>query len=297
MGAWEDVILHANIHLIGPELFSQMALDGMGSIDDEVVAYLESQYYANRERNRRILAQIQELAAGLNERAISPVFIKGAAALLREEDKVQVTRISSDIDVVLNPSHQEQATEVLEALGYHMIEGSDWGHSSGSFARADVVAAVDLHVQLPPALEAAAPLREIQGQGQNLRIGEAEVVIPTPKQHILLNIAHEMLHDRHLAKGFTDLRYLFELSGLQDRLEHQDSSAFETSFSRLPRLRIAFELQGRMARAVLGKGLFSAVPYTRVGRLLHSRRMLKLRFPHLGEQEWWIVRAARRPIW
>ncbi|MEL6828602.1 MAG: nucleotidyltransferase family protein [Pseudomonadota bacterium] len=294
---WEDVILHANIHLIGPELYFHIGNDAKGAVEADVIEYLEAQYFANQERSRRILLQIVELAAALNERQIIPTFIKGAAVLLREECKKEITRISSDVDVVLKPTEQNSAIEVLNTLGYRAVEGSDWGHSSGSFARSDVVAAVDLHDTLPTAVEAVTPLDTIQNQGQPLQVDGANVVIPTPKQHILLNIAHEMLHDRHLAKGFTDLRYLFELSAIQRRMPNVPLSDFESRFSQSSRLRLAFELQDRMAQAVLGRGLFPGITHTRSGGLLHSRRMLKLQFPHLGQQEWWIVRAIRRPIW
>ena len=288
VGNWSDVLLHANIHLIGPVLHRR--LKAGAHIDPEVMEYLAQQDDANCERNRRILQQLEELLVAFSDVGIDPILLKGAA-LLVGAGHPNTARISRDIDLVVQPGQQTDAEWALERLGYALIENSGWGHSIGSFAKPGVVAAVDIHTTLPVAMANVVSLDEIRQNGTTVPFNRTMPRVPDPRQHVLLNVAHEMLHDRHLAKGQAQLRYLFELAELMEG--GVQICLTDDQLRRAPYLGLALEAQDRLSEELLTIRLFPEARRTTYGAVLHARRMAKLQFRHLGHIEWSMVRLVR----
>lgn len=289
---WSDVILHANLHLVGPELFRRLKSYDAASIDQEAVDYLESQYIANQERNQRIFSQLEEIGEACRNEGLRPTLIKGAAVIAQADVLSEVTRVSSDVDIVFPLSEIDAARSMLARLGYEIMPDTAWGHSIGSFARKDVVAAVDLHHELAPDIDAIVSIADLEAQKGKVQVGGTEFAIPNPSQHVLLNVAHEMLHDRNLAKGFSNLRYLFEIEAFM--AEPNAREGLEDAALKHPKLMISFELQNRLARHLLNRELFPWAPDTLLGKVLHIRRLLKLEFTNLGELEWAALSFMRR---
>lgn len=290
---WFEVIATANQHLLGPQLYRSLRdSEDRQKVDPEVMEYLADMDWANRERNRRLYEQLTEVAAGLSAAGLVPIALKGAAILVRSGKPNDSPRMLRDLDILVEGEDGAKADEVLRGIGYELFGGTS-AHSSGSYYRADVVGAVDLHVRLPGRFlrdgVSAQSLWEDRTQSVMLRDGS--IRIPDSSLHFVINIAHDMLHDRGLFTGFLDLRCLLELVALcRDPANPLDWSWIQEKRTD-NRFRLALELQSRMAEH-LGEAAFPGVPTTALGRLLHARRLFKARHERLGCLEWAAIRWA-----
>jgi hypothetical protein len=256
-------------------------------IDPEAVDYFNLIAQANRDRNAMLKSQLEECNAAFASAGIDITVIKGGALLARVPQSADVARIVGDLDVLLSPSDVDAADRVLRSLGYERVQDSEWGHGAGSYERADCAGAIDVHVRLPD--DIAAVLGELDQRSEMVRLGEAEIRVPDPGFHILLNVAHELLHDRGLATGYMELRYLLELDAFTKLHASAVDWAWVAEKTQDARLRLCLEVQDRMAVRVLGRHLFPMSRRTLKGKLLHARRIGKANFVKLGDLEWDVV--------
>ncbi|WP_138466107.1 nucleotidyltransferase family protein [Poseidonocella sp. HB161398] len=292
---WLAVISIANIHFAGPWLYRSLkAAPRTDGFDQEVLDYLEEIDDANNERNRRLLSQLAEITARLNAEGIVPRVFKGAAVLARQARPGDSPRMLSDLDLMVDESRGAEVSALLGDLGYELIEGSIWEHSVGSFFRDDSVGAVDLHTRMPANIERWVPPGTRSARWQTVRLGDAELALPDASLHFVINLLHDMLHDRGVISGFLELRYLLELADLAGNPAAPLDWEWIRDICRTPRLRLCCELQDRMSRHLLGKSLIPGCEMTLQGAILHRRRLFKARHDRLGRWEWEAILGAKR---
>jgi len=298
---WDAIIAAANENLVAPALHRALqGSDRVSDVDTEALDYLDAVDSANQERNRRLTEQLAEIVAASDAIGVRSGLIKGAVTLCEAADPADVTRMLYDLDILIDSSDGETVERVLGELGYRVFEDSMTSYSPGSFYRADVVGAVDVHQALPDrflGLVTAADLErhmvEIAWNGTILRVPDASL-------RVVMNIAHEMLHDRGVFTGFVHLRYLLELIDLCDRPGAPVDWDWVKGKCRSRRFALGFELQCRLARHLFPEAAFPRGPRTRAGWLLYRRCLLKGRFHRFGELEWQLIlrlRQTRAWLW
>jgi hypothetical protein len=291
---WVEIVGTANDELVAPALYRRLVQSGAGPlVDADALGYLASLDAANRARNRRIWGLFREVVGGLNAAGIVPLLIKGGNDLVRLDDPGDFTRILVDVDLVVAPAELPEVERALAGLGFAPLEDSRHEHSPGSYWRRGEVAPVDLHTALPQGISMLLPTaalpRTILRERDGMRFAG-----PDPSLHFLITVAHEMLHDRVLFSGVTQLRYLVDLAeqdeARQDEIDWDWLAAMRRSCS----FRLALDLQRLMLRHLLGVDLNRLSEPGLEARLLHRRRVFKLRQPELGFFEWRIVRRGLR---
>lgn len=291
---WVEIVGTANDELVAPALYRRiLQTDSAAHVDADALEYLRTLDEANRERNRRIWTLFREVVAGLNAVGIVPLLIKGGNNLARYDDPGGYFRILVDVDILVTPEEQATAERALGDLGFDLVEGTRYEHSPGSYWRRGDVGPVDLHTALPPQMAALWPPDELARTALRERDG-VRFRAPDDSLHILINIAHEMLHDRVLASGYTQLRYLLDLA----EQIGEPGGAIDWGWLGEKRAYRSFSLALDVQRLMLGHlfgvetrqlpvpGLFA--------RFLHHRRVFKMRHERLGDLEWRFVRRALR---
>ncbi|WP_176442929.1 nucleotidyltransferase domain-containing protein [Tropicimonas sediminicola] len=298
---WHTCLEAANLHYVAPALGKSLELRlASEELDPEALQYLEDLRTLNGERNRRLADQLAELARALNEVGVTPIVIKGAAILAGAPRPEHCTRMLVDLDILVEPSDVTAADKALRGIGYKIFEDSEDEHSSGSYYRNRDVGAVDLHFCLADRIAEVITPEDLATRTRDVPFGNARIRIPDASLLFVMNIAHEMLHDEVLSKGRVSLRYLLDLVDLStDETAPLDRAWIEAKCAHW-KFDLALELQSRMADELLGLPLAPGRKRTRLGALLHRRRLLKAHSPTLDELEWTLIwrfknllRAAR----
>lgn len=290
---WDTIIPLANDHLLGPRLYRGVAASaGAAQADPEAIDYLASLDAANRERNARLLAQLAELSGALGAAGVAATVLKGGAELARDRWQGGSPRMLRDLDILIRAGDAGRADAALRKLGYDSFAGDPGAHSAGSYFRAADVGSVDLHLRLPALFAHLLPPEELSARTEALPFGGGVLRLPDPSLQFVINLGHEMLHDEAVVSGFVRLGYLVELADLARDASAPLDWGWILGKCGARKFRLGLELQARMAR-LLGLCDFPDVEDTRLGGLLHRRRLVKLAHPRLGEAEWRALRWAK----
>lgn len=288
---WVELVGTASEEQVSPALYRRLVRFGCTpQVDEDALEHLRAVHDTNRTRNQRIWALFLEVAGGLNATGIVPLLVKGGSDLARQDDPGEATRLLCDLDIVVAAAEVPAAERALSGMGLQALPDTRHAHSPGSYWRPGDIAPVDLHSALPGLVAAFVP----EDDSGRLVLHEREGVrflVPDPSLHFVINLAHEMLHDRVLLHGTTQLRYLVDLADQADAPLDWDWIAT----LRADRdFRLAVDLQRLMLRHLLATDLERLPEPDRRTRWLHARRVLKMRWPKLGYLEWRIVRRGLR---
>lgn len=290
---WDQVIRLANEHLLGPRLYRSIAASaGAERADPEAMDYLASLDAANSERNARLLAQLAEFTQASAAAGVTLTILKGAAELVRSRPQGASPRMLRDLDVMVRADEAARTDAVLRALGYDTFPEDPGTHSAGCYFRPGDVGSVDVHLRLPALFAHLVPPEELALHNETVSLGDNVLRVPDASLQFVINLGHEMLHDQALASGSVHLGYLLELTSLAGNPVAPLDWAWILGKCRSAKFRLGLEVQARMARHV-GLGDFPGVEETRLGALLHRRRLVKLAHPAFGDVEWQVVRWAK----
>lgn len=291
---WVEIVGTANGELAAPALYRRIVQAGQEPhVDGDALEYLRSLDEANRERNRRIWALFREVVAGLNAVGVVPLLLKGGNNLARHDDPGDYFRILVDVDILVTPEELAATERAFGDMGFGVVEGTRYEHSPGSYWRQGDLAPVDLHTSLPPQMSALLPPGGIPRTALRERDG-VRFLSPDDSLHILINIAHEMLHDRVLASGYTQLRYLLDLAEQIGDPGVSIDWAWLGEMRAHRSFRLALDVQRLMLAHLLGVQTRELPVPGLAARFLHRRRVFKMRRKHLGDLEWRIVRRGLR---
>lgn len=294
---WMEIIAVANEHMIAPLLFRKLVATGSAElVDSDAIAYLAQLDEANTVRNARITKMLIEVVTVLNAVAIHPMVIKGGRDLLLRDDPGAVARLMLDVDIVVSEHELQTARDALEDCGFLQIEETEYAHSPGTYWRAGDVATVDLHIQLPSAIDELLTAQDVAEHTVTLDCGGAKMRIPDASLHLCIGVAHDMLHHDGVNRGSTELRYLVELADQLDTQSRETDWAWVEAKKSNSAFGRALDLQILMVCHLFG----TSPPLSNVGglgvRILHYRRLLKMRFPKIGYFEWRIVRYVLKKV-
>ena len=262
---WRSVIALSNHALLTPALCAALAASGGSArLPADAREYLELMHELNRTRNLRLQAQLFEAVAALNRCGIAPHLVKGAVPLFLSPDDRLPSRMTSDLDIRVEPSDETAARAALEGIGYAAVPGVR------DLARSKDVGVVELGPCRRGPIE----------QWTVVELSGRAAVIPSVETRAWHWIAHDLLKEGDYWRGRIDLRHLHDLAelSLNDGVDWTALRAAITS----RRVRNALDTQLLALQQLFGCETISDATANFVVRLQHWRRVFSARRPLAG---------------
>ncbi|MFC3068955.1 nucleotidyltransferase family protein [Phenylobacterium soli] len=277
---WMEILRLANEALLTPQLHA--AVEDAGRLDAlpaEVRTFTTEVFTRNRERNRRLFAQLAEAVAVLNAAGVQPGLLKGAALWAASGCPESFDRMMNDLDLLVRPEEAPRAVEALEAAGFAAAKRHEGPrvHVVAELGRPQDVGFLDLHQRPPgppglaeaPAIEAR--LRPLRWQGLSLRT-------PDPALQVFFLVLHDQFHDGDYWSGAFSLRHLVDIAALSRAPEGVDWQGLE-ALARTGLARHALAAQLAAAEAIADADVPPTIRRRLWPRLQHARRMAQFRWP------------------
>lgn len=263
---WTATLATANRGWLGPALYVSLSRAGkLDQLPTEVLDYLKWLHDRNLERNVRLRSQLEQAVSALNGRGIEPVLLKGAIQIFSVPDRDLGARMTSDLDISIDPADDRSAREALGALGYASTARSN------ELGRAEDVGTVELH-GLPNRRSASYLDGDLRFASVRVERAGAAAWIPSPTARALHLIVHDMIKDGDLWRFKLDLRHLRDLAELAAAPSDMDWQELAGRLSDVTGSR-ALEAQAFALRDLFG----TVVPdflCTRRARMRHRARLV-----------------------
>lgn len=219
---WTAVLTLANQSLVTPGLAA--ALKPQRDLAPAYVwTFLEEVQRRNRERNRRLWAQLADAVGALNDAGVEPVLLKGAALWASSPPRQPFDRLMSDIDLMVAPDEVEGAIGALRLAGFDLAKRYDGPsvHVVAELGRPQDVGYLDLHQRAPgPPGMAESP--ELAARRRTVAVAGGRVQVPDAASQVLQLVLHDQFHDGDYWRGGFDLRHLMDLARLAPLLTAAD---------------------------------------------------------------------------
>mgnify|MGYP000845551393 CR=1 FL=1 len=147
---WDAVVKVSTAHYVFPALYCNLKhADFLQYLPQELVSYMEHITDINRERNKQIILQANELNNVLLANNIRPIFLKGTGNLLAGIYGDIAERMVGDIDLILSKKDYPKANTLLREFGYdkEIHQELPYRHYP-RIIREDSIAGVEIHQDL-----------------------------------------------------------------------------------------------------------------------------------------------------
>jgi len=147
---WDAVVKVSTAHYVFPALYCNLKrVDFLQYIPNELVSYMEHITDINRERNKQIISQANELNNVLLANNIRPIFLKGTGNLLAGIYGDIAERMVGDIDLILSKKDYPKANTLLREFGYdkEIHQELPYRHYP-RIIRKESIAGVEIHKEL-----------------------------------------------------------------------------------------------------------------------------------------------------
>lgn len=273
---WRAVIALANHTLLAPDLFSSLARAGQTHhLPKDVREYLQFVHDCNRERNLRLRTQLREGVAALNSRGVVPFLLKGAVPLFLSPAGRVPSRMTSDLDLAVEPPEEAIARACLEELGYVDVAGAR------GMARQQDAGMLELRTSRTNGFE---PPKLVQRDGLRVKI-------PSAQSRALHWMVHDLLKEGDYWRGRIDLRHLHDLARLAES-DGVDWTALQASMSDRS-ARNALDTQLLALHHFFGTRIPAKCAQSPMVRFQHWRRIFTATHPILGAP----LRLAGNLVW
>ena len=116
---WDNIVKVSTSHYVFPALYCNFKrADFLKYLPRELVSYMQHITNLNRERNKKIIAQAQELNILLLANSITPIFLKGTGNLLEGLYEDIGERMVGDIDFLFSKKDYFKTIDVLKSNNY-----------------------------------------------------------------------------------------------------------------------------------------------------------------------------------
>ena len=123
---WDAVVKVSTAHYVFPALYCNLKhADFLKYLPHELVSYMQYITNINRERNKQIITQAQELNSVLLANNITPIFLKGTGNLLAGIYYDIAERMVGDIDFIFSKEDYPKAISILREFGYSDVLKTD----------------------------------------------------------------------------------------------------------------------------------------------------------------------------
>ena len=116
---WDAFVKLSTAHYVFPALYCNLKRIGfLKYVPHDLVSYMKYITGLNRERNKQIIAQAQELNDHLLSNNITPIFLKGTGNLLAGIYEDIAERMVGDIDFIFSLEDYRKVIAILKDYGY-----------------------------------------------------------------------------------------------------------------------------------------------------------------------------------
>ena len=231
---WANFLEFSESHLFAGPVAASILTAKLIDVPELVYRFCTSILELNGIRNRQIMSVVEDAGLALNESGITPVFFKGAAALLCDIYAEPSHRFLSDVDLLIPDILGDQAIEALENAGFIRTDSNDFvvPHCIEVMVCKRRGVAIDLHREiLIPELQPILPCTDMLANIEKRRLPSGMVfAVPSPTHQAVINVAHGQLQDRSYLWNFQPLKYLYEFHLFEKR--YQDAINWEEVTSR-----------------------------------------------------------------
>jgi hypothetical protein len=280
---WMSVLALANTALVTPQIYSAALRSGtLSQMPADVRDFLHEVWVRNRERNRRLFAQLRDATLALNAVGLEPTLLKGAAYWATMGRPPQNDRMLTDLDLLIGEEDAAAAVRALKAAGFGTIDrGVELSsHTVAELGRPQDVGIIDLHTR-PPGPEALArAAMAVPGQTLSVSWDGVRAKAPSPALQVFLLVLHDQFQDGGYWRGQFVLRHLLEIAALSRERGGVDWSV------------VARLAQTRLVRNVTDAQLLAAATFCGAltpktarrpwVRLQHARLRVQFAWPHLS---------------
>ncbi len=188
---------------------------------DDVAELLQTLKDANRNRNRRLLANLEEGNAKLRVAGIKAVAVKGAAFLAEDREGAAPWRFFGDLDLLVRSQDLHEAVSVLESIGYvaNRTVYHPHHHRHYPFLRhPDGDTGIDVHTRLAGFHQTRLldPDSFFQSAVE-LSIGSEDILIPSANNRMAHLIVNAQVLDYRFERRLFRLRDALDFSDLSGR--------------------------------------------------------------------------------
>ena len=151
---WDAVVKVSTSHLVFPALYCNLKrADFLQYLPYELVNSMEYITNINRERNKKIITQANELNNVLLANNITPIFLKGTGNLLAGIYKDIAERMVGDIDFIFSKEDYPKAIIVLREFGYSEVKKRKYHYPDlmkhyRRLQKEKSIAAIEIHSKL-----------------------------------------------------------------------------------------------------------------------------------------------------
>ena len=150
---WDAVVKVSTAHYVFPALYCNLKRVGFLSyLPQELVNYMKYITNLNRDRNKQIITQAQELNTLLLNNNIRPIFLKGTGNLLEKLYEDIAERMVGDIDFLISENDFSKVIDILKKKNYYVPDGQleyfpKYRHYS-RLIKSENIAAVEVHKEV-----------------------------------------------------------------------------------------------------------------------------------------------------
>jgi len=222
---WEEVLRLSSAHLVIPQLRWALREQGLfADVPADAADYLEAVYALNLERNSECEDQLAQLIPMLNSIGVTPVLLKGCAAIVGNLYPTSGERMISDIDILIPTAKLPEILDRLAAVGCKprvsvgMAVPETAGYEKKDHHYPPVISPswrcrIELHLH-PVWLSAVSflPSDEMFREAVPLSWRGGSCLLPSPGNFLAHNLIHAFL--MNVKGGFerVSLRQLFEFA-------------------------------------------------------------------------------------
>ena len=124
---WDAVVKVSTAHYVFPALYCNFQrANFLYYLPQDLVSYMEHITNINRERNKKIISQAQELNNVLLANNIRPIFIKGTGNLLAGIYEDTAERMVGDIDFIFSKEDYRKAITISREFGYSEVKKQEY---------------------------------------------------------------------------------------------------------------------------------------------------------------------------
>jgi hypothetical protein len=150
---WDAVVKVSTRHLVLPALYCNLKrADFLQYLPEELVSYMEHITHLNRERNRKIIVQAEELNTLLLAHNITPIFLKGTGNLVAGLYEDIAERMVGDIDFIFSKEAYPKAISLVLEHGYEEVLKTDYNRPMfrhyERLKKENTIAAIEIHKEL-----------------------------------------------------------------------------------------------------------------------------------------------------
>lgn len=200
---WDTVVKVSTAQVVFPALYCNFKRAGfLHYLPEELVNYMKHITDLNRDRNKQLITQAEDLNNLLLTNNITPIFLKGTANLLDGLYEDIAERMVGDIDLLIDINVQKEAIKCLKKDGYKHLEKSSFINESHRhyprLIKDNYIGAIEVHHDM---LNAKGNVLFNYNFVKNSLSKKGKFTLLNKNNQLLLNILSEQINDAgHLFK-------------------------------------------------------------------------------------------------